>query len=206
MNEPSWGRSDHYKDFSNALREEIKAHILTYKSTLTTDHLNYAITNIQRELFNAWVQSKPELEAKAAEIWTKIPQWLTQRVAQESRVRRKLTKDELTKVITVENIQTMLTFLNHESLVKRVDHLETHVVPSATQSSSNQTPDRPRLPQGCRKRNFWTPEEDAILLEGKDLDNLNWVDIAKNLPNRSNVDCKDRYRSIMKSRSRQRLN
>ena len=102
------------------------------------------------------------------------------------------------------SVATMMGFFEPEYLIKRVDYLASHVVPSLSQGPAIQTPDRPRMPQGARKRVRWTPEEDQVLIQGKELDQHPWVAIAQKLPNRSNVDCKDRYRSILKARSRQR--
>ena len=46
-----------------------------------------------------------------------------------------------------------------------------------------------------RKRRRWTGEEDSILLPGVS-SGQQWVVIARGIPGRTNVDCKDRYRSI----------
>jgi hypothetical protein len=46
-----------------------------------------------------------------------------------------------------------------------------------------------------RKRRRWTDEEDSILLAGVSL-RQQWVVLARSLPGRTNVDCKDRYRNI----------
>jgi hypothetical protein len=46
-----------------------------------------------------------------------------------------------------------------------------------------------------RKRRGWTGEEDSILLTG-DSSGQQWVVMARGIPGRTNVDCKDRYRSI----------
>lgn len=57
--------------------------------------------------------------------------------------------------------------------------------------------DLPPPPKKMRKeRSFWTAAEDAILIQGKKK-GVKWIEIAKGLPGRSNVNCKDRHLTLL---------
>lgn len=52
------------------------------------------------------------------------------------------------------------------------------------------------LSTGHRKRKAWALHEDHILITGK-RQGKTWVAILKDLDDRTNVDCKDRWRSLL---------
>lgn len=64
-------------------------------------------------------------------------------------------------------------------------------------AEENTEADRGRYASGARKRVPWTEHETAVLVAGVRR-RSSWADIALELPGRTNVDCKDRWRNIKK--------
>lgn len=56
-----------------------------------------------------------------------------------------------------------------------------------------------RSSSGPRQRKRWSEEETAVVMEKRE-EGMSWKDIAKLLPGRTNVDCKDRHRNVERAK------
>lgn len=54
------------------------------------------------------------------------------------------------------------------------------------------------------KKGKWEEEEDAFILDGRDVKELPWIEIAKGLPGRCSMDVRDRYSSLLKGKGKKR--
>jgi hypothetical protein len=205
-----WRHTDLYLDFSKSLRGQIKDKITALDIPLSPPNLILMIDNVQEKAYNAFVQATDQLESQAKAIYTLNPRWhiVKQRCSEEQRARLPIAKAHLASMLTTDTfadlMAVLLSLIDPAYILKRATHLESRVIPSASPHKPN-TPERPRLLQGQRKRVRWSKYEDRILLEGKEEHDETWVQIASKLPQRSNVDCKDRFHNILNQRKKQRL-
>ena len=202
----AWTGGDLYRDFSKLLRSKIASRV--GQAQLSEHGVKVFIPDCQERCYIALVQCDLTLEVAAREVYSRNPRWRIPKQAgsEECRVRQVIAKAHLERVLTLDNVHGMvdkvLGLLEPEYVAKRARYLKDQVVRSANDRSQQSTPERARLPQGSRRRVEWTTQEDEVLMEGV-REGGSWVDIAKKLDDRSNVDCKDRHRNILKKRQRE---
>ena len=101
--------------------------------------------------------------------------------------RRRIGRNFLLNKLTLQNVEEYITAI---SLFITQDDIDKQNTQTSTKALAEP-----------RKRVRWTTEEESILEEGLRL-KMTWKEISIQLPGRSNVDCKDKYRNIQKKKAR----
>jgi hypothetical protein len=153
-----------------------------------------------RKSLGIFVKNSAVLEREARKIFKKNPHWKT-------KSGRSITESNARMVVGRKKIASMLE-ADFTLLDELIEKLESFVEEDLRICTPIRLLDRPKtvpvpstrpifIKSGHRKRRLWNPEEDLILVSGIHSGTA-YADIQHLLNDRSNVDCKDRWRNILK--------
>lgn len=191
--EPYWDPAIVYSLFFKAIEKKFTNESLSQSDS---DSLK---KKCWRNSFRSFVLRRPELEAEARIIYQAKPEWSISRTrcSVECCARMLVGRRHIIQLLQSNSIQI-------EELISEFEHSVqeefTMVKPLIRNTIKEKVPViqiREVFESGSRKRKTWTSDEDAILVSHKQR-NSTWVDIAKLLMDRTNVDCKDRWRNLQK--------
>jgi hypothetical protein len=166
-----------------------------YLSMLQTIYVRFCKTNI-------------ELSVKAKRRGAKHSQWMLKEMrhnillaayARTGRcaIQRMLVLGECSLPAMIEE----LTLLIEDEDILRLQRNEAENGERASQLDTRQLGGNVQ-PRPARRRIMWTEDETSLLVSLVNME-YKWCQIAKELPLRSDVDCKDRYRNILRPRETQ---
>lgn len=195
LNESSWSEETNYKMFHK------KVDTVFSVNGLNTHEKSSLRSKCWKKAFNSYVLSNPKLEKEATKLYESDHHWsISQtRWTAEAKARGKVGRKHIASILHADFGKLKSLVKSFTSLVKD----DWNLVNSIRLHRSNPAPKsvvkRSRhKDSGHRVRILWSPEEDKIVVNGKKAGN-SWVSISARLVSeRSNVDCKDRYRNLRK--------
>jgi hypothetical protein len=204
--EPSWSQQTNYRSFFARVNEAFTV------PTLPVSQQESVRAKAWRTALEAYYLDHPELEPEAFAIYSVNPRW---RHNDGRRNRTVPTPIELEtrRVVARRNIVRRLRD-NFNLLEGLVEDFRQYAEPvlSLRRPVRRRTPtlrpvhpldtalDRDRyLNTGHRRRISWSPAEDHILLHGL-ANRQSWLVISRQLELRTNTDCRDRWRTLMRRR------
>ena len=193
IGDPSWRTDENYKSFVELVNKQF------HNSTLTADENKSLAKSCWRTAFTKYVQGNRELEATASALYKSRPNWKVPqyRSATEADVRERVGRNKIVELLH-SNFEALATVVEEfTSFVENKVVLEVPLVQYKKKVRVATIAVRETFNNGHRKRKFWTENEDLILATGK-ADKKSWVAMAEALPDRTNVDCKDRWRVLVK--------
>ena len=197
-----WSESEVYRSLGKRLREKVKA--LAAGSVLSPENLQLFIISVVERSYSAYVKATKALELKARRVYTKNKLWKQPRSkwTAEHWARVGVARAHLEQTVTNSNLEAMtalvFSYVDQGYVDRRLAELST-----SKRVRKYPTPDRPRVASGARSRRDWSVEETKIVVDGVAELGKDWVAISKRLTDRSNVDCKDRFRNWERKRQRQ---
>lgn len=196
LSEPSWDPDTNYKSFQQKVDK-----IFTIDA-LEPEMRKALKDKCWRNAFNAYVLADPILEAEARSIYLLKPAWkiARSRFGTELNSREYVGRRHMAQMLN-ENYSLVHGLVNQfVSLVRAEIELEKPV-----RKCTRTRPVKPvesgivreRSAQtGHRKRIPWTRDEDVVLVQEHHR-GFSWKNISSLLADRTNVDCKDRYRNLV---------
>lgn len=186
----AWGKRTSYQAFYVEVNKRLACNTLGEWAQKALQRL------VWREAYNAmFLSMKPHYRRTARRVADEAYYKCTDAIGQArrkvgSRYFAKLLNEDITQLAALAD-----TFLGrvHDFIITKKETLREQQDTREDQEQEDQTP-----PLKKRKVcSFWTTAEDEILIQGVK-DRKKWRHIAKELPNRSNVNCKDRDRTLRK--------
>ena len=150
--------------------------------------------------FTAYVLAKPELEDKAKGIYRANPMWNNSihKWNVESQARKKVGRQDIARRLHADYTQLDSIADDFISLVSNEMQRTVMRREVRRRESLPKTSNRDLIPRtGHRKRVKWTQEEEDTLIRLRE-EGKTWVQVAAQLPNRTNVDCKDKMVNLLK--------
>ena len=183
---------------------QLKAHL----DERDTEHQlsNAAYTSVLHLIYNKYCEDKPNLLHMALQRARRDTEWRLRdrRSSILSRARAMMGRRSIQNVLVNGErcipaiVEELSDFVNDDDWQMHVEHgTERENVETATRPLNEATGGK-----ASRRRIMWTEAETTLLLAMVD-DEGGWSEIARQLPLRSAVDCKDRYRNVLKIRARE---
>jgi 3-methyladenine DNA glycosylase AlkC len=192
---PTWPTDSNYKAFYKVINNFIKEKLVNIP-----DSKNFQL-RFWTNSFYLFVKKTPKLARKAKKLCKEEDRWympnfknftekhICQTVGREFIADQLNTNFGLLSEFTSKFKQYILIELDKENAFKRYKGKE-KITKECTRERYSQTGQRKRIP--------WSEEEDSILINSKKDEKL-WLEISELLDSdRTNVDCKDRWRNLLK--------
>lgn len=196
--ESSWDPETNYMSFQALINKAFTVDSLPERERKSLN------AKCWRNAFNKFVRDDPQLEDKAKLIYLTIPSWNQSRYkwSTEANTRAMIGRQHIASILRsdfdklsdlsslfIALVHDDLNMINPLKLYKRKRTLDQKpcLLSRATYEESSH-----------RKRLKWSVEEDKLLVKGKQ-GNLSFVSISEQMMGiRSNIDCKDRWRNLLK--------
>lgn len=197
LSESSWDIETNYNAFYNAVE---KSFTVAYLNETERKALR---DKCWRNAYNAYVLNNPSLEREAKNIYENKPAWKIPRTkwSTETITRMHVGRKHIASLLNSNFealhglVENFVSFVRSELDLSKP--LRIHNYPKKTRVDDAVIV-REKLPiSGHRKRIPWTREEDQVLVQER-MSGQSWVNISQLLEGRSNVDCKDRLRNLIK--------
>jgi hypothetical protein len=188
LKEPCWNEESNYQTFLHKMRDFIG------KRYNDTQQQRYFERKVLTKAYGLYVKSIPQLEQ---EVQDKLK--AKDDNCDIERARFKHARKYIAKVLSNDFGQLNSLIKTIAGYVIDSNKGEMIINFAGPRSYSTPVPDgRERITAtGHRKRIRWTPDEDRILIEGRQ-SGKTYVELSKLLPLRTGTDCKDRERNINK--------
>ena len=193
----SWDPQTNYKSFYAAVNERF-----TRKDLTSVEEVSLR-AKCWRNAFNKYVLMNESLEKESRDIYSTKPEWKISksRYTIEMNTRSLIGRNHIASILNTnfemldELVVSFVALVQDDIELVNPLRIFNRPIKKATVATSK----RECFPSsGHRKRIKWTDEEDIILVSGH-RNGKSWVDISRtDLMERTNVDCKDRWRNLIK--------
>lgn len=199
LSPPSWPIDTNYRLFFKKIDDYIMEKIQSEPEPLTLK------PRIWREAYYQFIIHRPELKAELDRELERKPEWSN--TTQRWNLQRRLYQSEGRNHLASEFHETLDNFESYLEEFKR--HIDRYLEREGALERRAKRPSlmtriaeplRERFENGQRKRFLWRPEDDRVLVLGVK-SGKSWVQISReiqSIPPRNNVDCKDRWRNLVK--------
>ena len=195
-----WPKVDIYKNLIFQLKDCLREEHPFPPDVLPSELTQFIKVTFQRILSN-YVKAKPALESEAARVYKEIPRWKISRYRTtiEMQTRQPVARMDLMERLEGDEslipdlIVELLDLLDPayvESRKRIQKSPEMYSIQRSAKSEKTASPHR-------KRRRPWMDFEDKILTDGVE-QNRSWIEISQKLVERTNGDCKDRWRNLQK--------
>ena len=190
----NWDPETNYRQFFKVLNAKFSL------QSLPKRECEYLRMKCWRKSMNQYVLASHMLEDEANEIFSLDPSWSSNRVTIESNARMLVGRRCIAKLLNedfsrLDGLVSLMYSLAADELILtlplNLKKLKDRTVPKLEEREHF-------VNTGHRKRVRWSAEEDGVLVRGVS-ERKGWVEICSFLPLRTNIDCKDRWRTLKKA-------